>query len=47
MGPFTGVPVREALASARIALEAAGIDTPRLDAEVLLAQAKGVTVTHV
>ena len=42
MGPFTGVPVREALASARIALEAAGVDTPRLDAELLLAHALGV-----
>lgn len=42
MGPFSGVAVGEALASARIALEAAGIDTPRLDAEVLLAHALGV-----
>jgi len=37
-----GVPVREALDSAVIALEAAGVDTPRLDAEVLLAHALGV-----
>ncbi len=41
-GPFTGVPVGEALASARIALEGAGVDTPRLDAEVLLAHALGI-----
>jgi len=41
-GPFSGVPVGEALASARIALEAAGVDTPRLDAEVLLAHALGI-----
>jgi release factor glutamine methyltransferase len=37
-----GVPVREALDSAVVALEAAGVDTPRLDAEVLLAHALGV-----
>jgi release factor glutamine methyltransferase len=37
-----GVPVREALDSAVIALSAAGVDTPRLDAEVLLAHALGV-----
>ena len=41
-GPFSGVPVGEALASARIALEGAGVDTPRLDAEVLLAHALGI-----
>jgi release factor glutamine methyltransferase len=35
----TGVPVRDALDSALVALEAAGVDTPRLDAEVLLAHA--------
>ena len=35
-------PVREALDSAVIALTAAGVDTPRLDAEVLLAHALGV-----
>ena len=34
--------VREALDSAVIALTAAGVDTPRLDAEVLLAHALGV-----
>lgn len=37
-----GVPVREALESALVALEAARVDTPRLDAEVLLAHALGV-----
>ena len=37
-----GTPVREALDSAVIALTAAGVDTPRLDAEVLLAHALGV-----
>jgi release factor glutamine methyltransferase len=35
-------PVREALDSAVIALRAAGVDTPRLDAEVLLAHVLGV-----
>ena len=39
---FAGVPVREALDSAVIALSAAGVDTPRLDAEVLLAHLPGV-----
>jgi release factor glutamine methyltransferase len=34
--------VREALDSALVALGAAGVDTPRLDAEVLLADALGV-----
>jgi len=37
-----GTPVREALDSAVIALGAAGVDTPRLDAEVLLAHALGI-----
>jgi len=37
-----GVPVREALDSAVVALSAAGVDTPRLDAEVLLAHALGI-----
>ena len=37
-----GVPVAEALDSARIAIGAAGSDTPRLDAELLLAHALGV-----
>jgi release factor glutamine methyltransferase len=38
-------PVREALDSAVVALTAAGVDTPRLDAEVLLAHALGVDRT--
>ena len=37
-----GVPVRDALDSALVALGASGVDTPRLDAEVLLAHALGV-----
>lgn len=37
-----GVPVRDAIDSALVALTAAGVDTPRLDAEVLLAHALGV-----
>ena len=37
-----GVAVRDALDSALVALEASGVDTPRLDAEVLLAHALGV-----
>jgi release factor glutamine methyltransferase len=37
-----GVPVREALDSAVVALQAAGVDTPRLDAAVLLAHVLGV-----
>jgi len=37
-----GTPVREALDSAVVALTAAGVDTPRLDAEVLLAHVLGV-----
>ena len=43
---FKGVPVGEALASARIALQAAGVETPRLDAEVLLAHALGTSRTR-
>jgi len=39
---MAATPVREALDSAVIALTAAGVDTPRLDAEVLLAHALGV-----
>jgi len=39
---FGGVPVRDALGSAMIAIGAAGSDTPRLDAELLLADALGV-----
>jgi release factor glutamine methyltransferase len=38
-----GVPVAEAIDSARIAIGAAGSDTPRLDAELLLAHALGVS----
>lgn len=38
----TGTPVRDALEGAIIAIGAGGSDTPRLDAEVLLAQALGV-----
>jgi release factor glutamine methyltransferase len=38
---MTGTPAREALDSAVVALTAAGVDTPRLDAEVLLAHAMG------
>ena len=40
--PLAQTPVRDALESAVIALTAAGVDTPRLDAEVLLAAAMGV-----
>ncbi|MEA2154295.1 MAG: release factor glutamine methyltransferase [Solirubrobacteraceae bacterium] len=40
--PFGGVSVREALDSAVVAIAAAGCDTPRLDAELLLADALGV-----
>jgi release factor glutamine methyltransferase len=40
--PLASTTVREALDSAIIALSAAGCDTPRLDAEVLLASALGV-----
>jgi release factor glutamine methyltransferase len=43
---LTGVPVREALDSALVALRAAGVDTPRLDAEVLLAHALGIDRTR-
>ena len=42
MSRLTGVPVREALDSAVVALGAAGVDTPRLDAEVLLAHVLGL-----
>jgi release factor glutamine methyltransferase len=44
-GPFSGVPVQEALASALVALEGSRVDSPRLDAEVLLAHALGVDRT--
>ena len=45
MTALRGVPVREALDSAVVALSAAGVDTPRLDAEVLLAHALGIDRT--
>ena len=38
-----GTPVREALEGAQTAIAAAGCETPRLDAEVLLADVLGVT----
>jgi release factor glutamine methyltransferase len=40
--PLARTAVRDAIDSALIALTASGIDTPRLDAEVLLADAMGV-----
>jgi release factor glutamine methyltransferase len=40
--PLARTTVREALDSALIALTAAGVDSPRLDAELLLADAMGV-----
>jgi len=43
---FSGVPIREALDSALVALRASGSATPRLDAEVLLAHALGVDRTR-
>jgi release factor glutamine methyltransferase len=43
--PFAGPGVREALDSALVALQAAGVESPRLDAEVLLAHALGVDRT--
>ncbi|MCW3013581.1 MAG: prmC, partial [Solirubrobacterales bacterium] len=43
--PFGAVPVREALDSALVALRGAGVPSPRLDAEVLLAHALGVDRT--
>jgi release factor glutamine methyltransferase len=39
---FGGVPVRDALDSAMVAIGAAGSDTPRLDAELLLGHALGL-----
>ena len=42
---MTGVPARDALDSALVALQAALVDTPRLDAEVLLADVLGVSRT--
>jgi release factor glutamine methyltransferase len=44
--PFTGVSVREALDSALVALQAAKVPSPRLDAEILLAHALGVDRTQ-
>jgi release factor glutamine methyltransferase len=43
---IAAVAVHEALASAVTALQAAGVDTPRLDAEVLLAHALGTDRTR-
>src|SRR5947209_10840365 len=40
--PQAGTPVREALEGAATAIAAAGCDTPRLDAELLLAHVLGV-----
>ena len=45
MSAYGGVTVREALDSAVIAIAAAGSQTPRLDAEVLLAAALGIDRT--
>ncbi len=45
MNAFGGASVRDALDSAVIAIAAAGSDTPRLDAEVLLAAAMGLDRT--
>jgi release factor glutamine methyltransferase len=45
VGPFAGVGVREALDSALVALQGARVESPRLDAEVLLAHALGVDRT--
>lgn len=42
MTALTGVTVRDALDSAGVAITAAGCETPRLDAEVLLAHVLGV-----
>ena len=42
MSPLAGVSVRDALDSALVALRAARVDSPRLDAELLLADALGV-----
>lgn len=43
MSVRTGTPVRDALEGASFAISAAGCDTPRLDAEVLLAHVLGVS----
>ncbi len=42
-GPARGTPAREALQGAIVAIGAGGSDTPRLDAELLLAHVLGVT----
>ena len=39
---LAGVPVRDALDSAVVAITASGSESPRLDAELLLAHALGV-----
>ncbi len=44
--PFSAVTVREALDSALVALRGAGVDSPQLDAELLLAHALGVDRTQ-
>lgn len=46
MTAFGAVPVAEALDSALVALRAARVDSPRLDAEILLAHALGVDRTY-
>lgn len=43
--PFAAVTVREALDSALVALRGCGVDTPQLDAELLLAHVLGVDRT--
>lgn len=43
---FARPTVREALTSARTALEAAGVDTPKLDAELLVAHVEGLDRTR-
>ena len=45
MTPFVGVSVSDALDSAVVALQGAGVDSPRLDAEVLLAHVLGADRT--
>ena len=44
-GPFAGTTIREALDSALVALRGSKVDTPELDAEVLLAHALGIDRT--
>ena len=39
---MSGTPAREALEGAQTAIAAAGCETPRLDAEILLAEVLGV-----